>query len=59
MTSKFEMRMGGTYHGIMNENAIDRFYLDGAPNGFNAVMAVGVVAAFASVSGDSVPGLPC
>ena len=32
-----------TYHGIMNENAIDRVYLDGAPNGFNAVMAVGVV----------------
>ncbi|MCB9525731.1 MAG: hypothetical protein H6702_20500 [Myxococcales bacterium] len=39
-----------TYHGILNENSVDRVYVDGAPNGFNAFMAVGIVAALAHVS---------
>ena len=42
-----------TFHGILNENSIDRVYFDEAPNGFNAVMAVGIVAALAYVSGDA------
>ncbi|MEE2788565.1 MAG: hypothetical protein VX589_14575 [Myxococcota bacterium] len=45
-----------TYHGILNENSIDRVYFDGAPNGFNAVMAVGIVAALSYVSGDPTHG---
>lgn len=39
-----------TYHGILNENSIDRLYLPGAPNGFNGYMAVGIVAALAYVT---------
>ena len=42
-----------TYHGIMNENSIDRQYLEGAPNGFNGLMAAGIVNALAYVSGRS------
>jgi len=42
-----------TYHGILNENSIDRQYIVGAPNGFNGLMAVGIVNALAYVSGRS------
>jgi hypothetical protein len=41
-----------TYHGILNENSIDRLYLDGAHNGFNGILALGIVAALAYVSED-------
>lgn len=41
-----------TYHGILNENSIDRLYVDGAQNGFNGILAVGIVAALAYVSED-------
>ncbi len=40
-----------TYHGILNENSIDRVYLQGAPNGFNALMSAGIVSALAYISG--------
>ena len=39
-----------TYHGILNENSIDRAYIPGAPNAFNAIMATGIVHALAFVS---------
>lgn len=42
-----------TYHGILNENGIDTFYLDGADNGFNGVVALGIVAALAYVAEQS------
>ncbi len=41
-----------TYHGILNENSIDRLYVDGAQNGFNGILALGIVAALAYVSED-------
>jgi hypothetical protein len=41
-----------TYHGILNENSIDRSYVKDAANGFYAVMALGIVSAMAYVSGD-------
>ncbi|MBK7584132.1 MAG: hypothetical protein IPI67_28525 [Myxococcales bacterium] len=41
-----------TYHGILNENSIDRLYVDGAQNGFNGLLALGSVAALAYVSED-------
>lgn len=42
-----------TFHGIMNENAIDRLYLGGANNGFYASMSLGSVAVLSFVSGDA------
>lgn len=41
-----------TFHGILNENAIDREYVEGANNGFYAMMALGIVSAFAFVAED-------
>jgi hypothetical protein len=43
-----------TYHGMLNENAIDRIYLPWLPidNGFNAVMALGCVSALAYAAED-------
>lgn len=41
-----------TFHGIMNENAFDRLYLDGAANGFYASMSLGSIAVLSYVSGD-------
>ncbi|MEZ4222753.1 MAG: hypothetical protein R3B13_17565 [Polyangiaceae bacterium] len=39
-----------TFHGVLNENAIDRFYLAGASNGMYGMMSLGIVAALAFVS---------
>jgi len=45
-----------TLHGWLNEHNMDgQFYLEGLENGFHAVMALGIVAAYAYASGD--PGL--
>lgn len=44
-----------TFHGIMNENAFDRLYLDGAANGFYASMSLGSIAVLSYVSQD--PGV--
>lgn len=41
-----------TFHAYLNENTIDRIYLPGANNGFNAVMALGIIAALAHASQD-------
>ncbi|MFA6032592.1 MAG: hypothetical protein WC889_06805, partial [Myxococcota bacterium] len=41
-----------TFHGVMNENSIDRAYVPGAENGFYAIMALGIVAGLAYVAGD-------
>ena len=43
-----------TYHGILNENSVDRNYVPGAPNGFNGILASGIVGGLAWVSGDPV-----
>ena len=42
-----------TYHGILNENGIDKFYLDGAENGFNSMVALGIVGALGFVAEES------
>ncbi|MFT3712885.1 MAG: hypothetical protein QM817_34970 [Archangium sp.] len=42
-----------TYNGLLNENAIDRFYLAGADNGVHSIMSLGIVGALASVSDDA------
>jgi len=42
-----------TYHGYLNENSLDRFYLAGADNGVNSLMALGIVGALARASGDA------
>lgn len=42
-----------TFHAYMNENAIDRLYLEDAGNGFNATMALGIVSALAYASEDA------
>jgi hypothetical protein len=41
-----------TYHGYLNENAIERLYVDGAENGFHAIMALGIVGALAYAAQD-------
>jgi hypothetical protein len=41
-----------TFHGNLNENSVDTGYVDGAENGFYAIMALGIVGAFAYVSED-------
>jgi hypothetical protein len=41
-----------TFHAYLNENVIDRFYLDGAENGFHAIMALGIVGALAYAAED-------
>jgi hypothetical protein len=42
-----------TYHGVLNENSIDRGYVDGAENGFYAIMSLGIVGSFAYASEDA------
>jgi hypothetical protein len=42
-----------TYHGYMNENSLDRLYLDGVQNGSMALMGLGIVGAFAYVAEDA------
>jgi hypothetical protein len=41
-----------TFHAYMHESAIDRIYIEGARNGFNAVMSLGIVGALAYTSED-------
>lgn len=41
-----------TYHGYMNEQSVDRYYLPGAENGQNALLAIGIIGALAAASGD-------
>lgn len=41
-----------TFHSTLNENSVDRVYLDGAQNGFYALMSLGIVGALASVARD-------
>lgn len=41
-----------TFHAYLNENSVDRLYIDGAENGFNATMALGIVGAMAYVAED-------
>lgn len=41
-----------TYHGIMHPESVDRVYVPGVRNGFNAVMSLGIVATLAYVTED-------
>ena len=41
-----------TYHGILHEHSVDRVYIMNFPNGFNGLLAAGIVGALAYVSGD-------
>jgi hypothetical protein len=41
-----------TFHAYLNENSIDRLYVDGAENGFTAIMALGIVGALARLADD-------
>ncbi len=41
-----------TYHGYLNENNIDRLYVDGIRNGFYAIMTLGIIGALADVASD-------
>lgn len=41
-----------TYHGLLHENSIDRYYLPSAENGQNALMALGIVGALAAAAED-------
>ena len=41
-----------TYFGYLNENAIDKLYFEGAQSGFQGIVALGIVGAFASVAED-------
>lgn len=36
-----------TYHGLLHENSVDRYYIDTFENGQNALMALGIVGALA------------
>lgn len=38
-----------TFHGYLNENNVDRMYLDGVRNGFHAIMALGIIGALADI----------
>ena len=42
-----------TLNGVLNENSIDRSYVEGAANGFYAIMSVGIISALAFVSEDA------
>ena len=42
-----------TYHGVLNENSVDRTYLAGGNNGFYAMMALGIVSGFAYAAEDA------
>jgi hypothetical protein len=41
-----------TFHGYLNEQNIDRLYIQGAKNGFHAVMALGILGALVDVAED-------
>lgn len=41
-----------TFNAALNENAVDRVYLDGAQNGFYALMSLGIVGALGAVAQD-------
>jgi hypothetical protein len=41
-----------TYHGILHEESLDRFYIEGAKNGMNAAMSMGILSALAHAAGD-------
>ncbi len=41
-----------TYHGLLHENSVDRYYADGIENGQNALMAVGALAALGATAED-------
>lgn len=41
-----------TFHGYINENNVDRMYIEGARNGFYAIMALGIVGALAAIVDD-------
>jgi hypothetical protein len=41
-----------TLHAYLNENTVDRLYVDGARNGFHAVMALGIIGALAAAAED-------
>lgn len=41
-----------TFHAYLNENVVDRLYIPGARNGFHAVMALGIVSAYAHLAQD-------
>lgn len=41
-----------TYHGILHHESIDRAYLAGVHNGFNALMALGIAGALAWIADD-------
>jgi hypothetical protein len=41
-----------TYHGVLNENSIDRDYVEGGNNGFYAMMALGIVSGLAYAAED-------
>lgn len=42
-----------TFHGYLNENAVERTYIPGARNGFHALMALGIVGALASAADEA------
>ncbi|HCH67002.1 MAG: hypothetical protein CL927_06935 [Deltaproteobacteria bacterium] len=41
-----------TYHGLLHENSVDRYYVDTFENGPNALMALGIVGALAIAAED-------
>ncbi len=41
-----------TFHGYLNENNLDRIYMDGIRNGFHTIMALGIISALADVVDD-------
>ncbi len=41
-----------TFHGILHEDSLDRIYLPGAENGFNAIIAVGILGAIDYIAAD-------
>ncbi len=41
-----------TYHGVLHENSVDRYYVDTFENGQNALMALGIVGALALTAED-------
>ena len=41
-----------TYHGYLNENNLDRMYVDGIRNGFHTIMALGVLGVLTEIADD-------
>ena len=41
-----------TYHGLLHENSVDRYYIPDVENGQNALMALGIVGALAAAAED-------